>query len=105
MLTSCSCPSSVCDVPGASHRRSLLLLHAAACRCVRGTAMTAAVPKMAVAVSTVIVIAAVVVGGVVLEVVVCEGSEMARGQDVGGKKERMTWHAQPTARRTLPEIT
>ncbi len=61
--------------------------------------------EMAVAVTTVIVSTAAVVAGVVLEVVVWKGSETARGQDVGGKKERMTWHAQPMARRTLPEIT
>ena len=87
MLTSCTCPSSICDVPGASHRRFLLPLHVLACRCVPGTAMTAAVLKMAVAVTTVIVSTAAIVAGVVLEVVVCEGSETARGQDVGGKKE------------------
>ena len=82
-LTSCTCPSSICDVPGASHRRFLLTLYWSACSCVPGTAMTEAVLKMAVAVTTVIVSTAVVVAGVVLEVVVCEGGKMWEGRKNG----------------------
>ncbi len=57
--------------------------------------MTAAVLKMAVAVTTVIVSTAAVVAGVVLEVVLCEGSETERGGKMweGRKNGRRGTHS------------